>query len=356
MPPLLRYILNRALSIPITLLVITAVLYATVMLTPADTRATLYLPKNLPSRMTEEQYQKLIDQIIKRYRLDAPYPVQYYYWLTNLVQGNWGYSPTLQEDVLTGILKRTPATAELTLYSILVFIPLGLISGVVAGSRQNRAPDHRFRITAFIATSLPPFILALFLLAIFYVGLYWFGPERTSLSIGFVVKSPEFRNYTGLLTIDGLLNGRPDVSLDALRHLVLPVFTLAIAHWATLGRVTRATMIEELQKEYVVAAKARGIPERRIVWRHTLRNAIAPALTSSLLSAASLLTGVFVVEIIYNFHGISEIAVRSMQMTPDAPAALGFAIYSVIVVLILMFVLDVIQSSLDPRVREGAQP
>ncbi len=258
--------------------------------------------------------------------------------------------------MLTGILKRTPATAELTLYSILVFIPLGLISGVVAGSRQNRAPDHRFRITAFIATSLPPFILALFLLAIFYVGLYWFGPERTSISIGFVVKSPEFRQYTGLLTIDGLLNGRPDVSLDALRHLVLPVFTLAIAHWATLGRVTRATMIEEMQKEYVVAAKARGIPERRIVWRHTLRNAIAPALTSSLLSAASLLTGVFVVEIIYNFHGISEIAVRSMQMTPDAPAALGFAIYSVIVVLILMFVLDVIQSSLDPRVREGAQP
>jgi peptide/nickel transport system permease protein len=353
MPPLLRYIINRFLSIPITLFVITAVLYAIVMLTPAETRATLYLPKNLPSRMTEEQLQKLIDQNVKRYRLNDPYPVQYFYWVTNLVQGNWGYSPTLQDDVLAAILQRTPATAELTLYSILVFIPLGLISGVIAGSKPNRPSDHRFRLTAFIATSLPPFILALFLMAIFYVGLYWFPPERTSLAFSFIIKSEEFRQYTGLLTIDGLLNGRPDISLDALRHLVLPVFTLAIAHWATLGRVTRAIMIEELEKDYVIAAKARGIPHRSIIWRHTLRNAIGPALTSSVLSAASLLTGVFVVEIIFNFHGISEVAVRSLEDIPDAPAALGFAIYSVVVVLLLMFILDIIQSSLDPRVREG---
>jgi peptide/nickel transport system permease protein len=112
-------------------------------------------------------------------------------------------------------------------------------------------------------------------------------------------------------------------------------------------------MIEELKKEYVIAAKARGIPKKRIVWRHTLRNAIAPALTSSLLSAASLLTGVYVVEIIFNFHGISEIAVRSMEFTPDAPAALGFAIYSVFAVLIMMGVLDLIQAILDPRIQEG---
>ena len=353
MPPLLRYLIKRTLFAVITLLVITTALYGTVMLTPAETRATLYLPPNLPSRMTEEQYQNLINLIIKRNHLNAPFPVQYYYWVTNLIQGSWGYSPTLGEDVLPAIVRRTPATAELTIYSILVFIPLGLVSGVVAGSRQNRLVDHNFRLTAFIATSLPPFILALFLLAIFYVGLYWFAPGRTSLALGLEINSDEFRQVTGLLTIDGLLNKRPDISLDALRHLVLPVFTLAIAHWATLGRVTRATMIEELKKEYVIAAKARGVPSKRIVWRHTLRNAIAPALTSSLLSAASLLTGVYVVEIVFNFHGISEIAVRSMEFTPDAPAALGFAIYSVFAVLIMMGVLDLMQAILDPRIQEG---
>lgn len=354
MPPLLRYLINRTLSIPVTLFVITALLYATVMLTPAETRATLYMPKNMSPRMTEEQYQKMLERMIERYHLNDPYPVQYFYWLTNLVQGNWGYSPTLQVDVLTEILRRTPVTAELTIYSMLVFVPLGIVSGAIAGSRQNKLSDYRFRFLAFMATSLPPFILGLILLAIFYVGLYWFAPGRTGSSINFLITSDEFRQYTGLLTIDGFLNRRPDVSLDALRHLVMPVFTLAIGHWAVLGRVTRATMIEELQKDYVIAAKARGIPSQRITWRHTLRNAIAPSLTSSMLSAASLLTGVFVVEIVFNFHGISQIAVRSMQQIPDAPAAMGFAIYSVIVVLILMGVLDLIQAILDPRIREEA--
>jgi peptide/nickel transport system permease protein len=353
MPPLIRYLIKRVFSAIATLLVISAVLYAVVMLTPPETRATLYMPKKFSPRMTEQQYQNLLDQMIRRYHLNDPFPVQYYYWITNLLQGSWGYSPTLQEDVLTAILRRAPVTAELTLYSMVMFIPFGLLSGVLAGSRQNRLVDHQFRLTAFIATSFPPFILSLILIAIFYVNLYWFAPERTGSMIGFFVHSDQFRAYTGLLTIDGLLNGRPDISLDALRHLVMPVFTLAISQWATLGRITRVSVIEELQKEYVVAAKARGISRRRIVWRHILRNAFAPALTSSLLSAASLLTGVFVVEIIFSFHGISEIAVRSMQFIPDAPAAMGFAIYSVIVVLILMNILDLVLAALDPRMRSG---
>lgn len=353
MAPLLRYIVKRVVSILFTFIAITSVLYAVVMLTPPETRATLYMPRRTSPRMTEEQLQKLIDRIIERNHLDDPYPVQYVYWLTSLVQGNWGYSPTLQQDVLSAILRRAPVTAELTLYSILVFIPLGLASGVIAGSRQNRPADQTFRLAAFVATSLPPFILALILIAFFYVKLFWFAPERINVILGLVVNSDQFRSYTGLLTVDGLLNGRPDISLDALRHLVMPVFTLAISHWATLGRITRVMMIEEMQKEYVVSARARGIPERKIVWRHTLRNALAPALTSSLLSSAALLTGVFVVEIIFSFHGISVVAVRSMQFVPDAPAAMGFAIYSVIVVLILMTVLDLILFVLDPRIRRA---
>lgn len=226
------------------------------------------------------------------------------------------------------------------------------MSGVLAAAKQHKAGDKLFRLTAYIATSLPPFILALILLAIFYVNLHWFAPERTSTAVGMLVNSANFKVYTGLITIDGLLNHRPDVTWDALRHLAMPVFTLAFAHWATLARVTRTSMTEELGQDYVTAAKAHGIPERRILWGHTLPNAIAPALTSSLLSAASLITGVFVIEIIFNINGVSEIAVKSMQFIPDAAAALGFTIYSVIVVLLLMFALDLIQAIVDPRLRE----
>lgn len=352
MAPILRFIVRRILSLLITLLITTAVLYATVMLTPAETRAELYMPKG-NSHLTEEQRAKLIQLIIQKNHLNDPYPVQYYYWLRGLLKGNWGFSPTLNEDVFTALIERTPVTAELTLYSILVFFPLGLLSGVLASAKQRRPADHLFRLTAYIATSLPPFILALVLLGIFYVNLYWFAPERTGMAVSMLLKSDQFHTYTGLVTLDGLLNGRPDVTLDALRHLVMPVFTLAFAHWATLARITRSSMIEESGQDYVVAAKAHGLSERRILWGHALPNAITPALTSSLLSAASLITGVFVVELIFSFRGVSEIAVTSMQFVPDAPAALGFTLYSVIVVLLLMFILDLVQAIVDPRLREG---
>jgi peptide/nickel transport system permease protein len=348
-------IIKRLLSLILTLLITTMVLYATVMLTPPETRASLFISQKSTSHRTEEQLQQLIQRIIVEKHLKDPFYVQYYYWVSDLLKGNWGYSNVLQEDVFEAISRRAPVTAELTLYSLLIFIPLGLISGVVAGSRKNQPIDHGFRLFAYIAASLPSFILALILLATFYIDLYWFAPGRMSDPIQRLVTSDNFRTFTGLLTIDGLLNGQPKVSLDALRHLAMPVITLTLTHWSTLGRVTRASMIEENQQDYAVAARAHGVSESRITWRHLFPNAFAPALTSSILSAASLITGVFVVEIIFNIHGISDIAVSSMQNVPDAPAALGFTIYSVFVVFLLMTLLDILQSILDPRVRKGAR-
>jgi ABC-type dipeptide/oligopeptide/nickel transport system permease component len=191
------------------------------------------------------------------------------------------------------------------------------------------------------------------LLAIFYVGLGWLAPERLSIPNSQVIKSAGFHTYTGLLTLDGLINGRFSITVDALRHLILPVLTLSLVHWAMLGRVTRALSIEELEKEYVMAAKSRGLSNHALVWSHAFPNILAPALASSALSAAALFTGVFVVEVIFNFKGISEIAVSSISQTPDAPAVLGFAIYSVLVVLTIMLVLDITQAIVDPRIREG---
>lgn len=354
MPPMLRFIITRLISLPVTLLIITMIMYGFVMLTPPEVRATLYIPAGFnPDRMTEERLAQYIESIIKARRLRDPYPVQYAIWLSNLVRGDWGYSQILRENVLTALIKRTPVTAELTLYSMLLFIPLGLISGTLAGARKGRMADHRFRLGAFVATSIPTFVLALVFLSIFYVLLRWFPPERVSIAISQEIISPSFHAYTGMLTLDGILNGRVDISLDAARHLVLPVITLSLLYWATLGRVTRQSIIEELQKDYVIAGRARGLGESAVVWRHALRNALTPALTSSALAAASLFTGVFIVEVIYNFKGVSDIVVSTARDVPDAPAILGFAVYSVCIVLLIMLALDIIQAYLDPRVREG---
>jgi len=156
-----------------------------------------------------------------------------------------------------------------------------------------------------------------------------------------------------MLTVDSLLNGRFDIFADAWRHLAMPIFTLSLYHWATLGRVTRATIILERDKEYITSARARGVAERKVVWRHAFYNMLSPSLTSMTLSAATIITGVFVSEIIFDFNGLSYVIVQAMRGVPDAPAALGFAVYSVIIILLLMFVLDVLQAVFDPRVREG---
>lgn len=347
MPPFLQFVIRRFLVIPLSLLIITMVLYAGVMLTPPEARARLYFPPE-KGNITENR----IKAYIRDYHLDAPYPVQYYFWVKDLLTGQWGYSPSMRQDVLPALLKRTPATLELTLYSLLLFIPFGLISGTAAGWKPLRIGDNIFRSLAFLGMTIPPFILALIFLSIFYILLGWFAPGRIGIESGYAITRETYRSFTGFYTIDSLLNLRFDIFVESLRHIAMPVLTLSLYNWAILGRITRSSIIEQRQKEFITSARARGLTERRVLWKHAFFSVLAPSLTSIALSAATVLTGTFVVEIIYNFHGVSEVLTSSMESVPDAPAALGFAVYSVIMVLVLMFILDVLQAILDPRIRE----
>ncbi|MCL4562177.1 MAG: ABC transporter permease [Chloroflexi bacterium] len=352
MPSLPAFLFRRFIYILVTLLLSTIVLYGVVATFPPETRAMLYFPKNPGKNFNPNSEAVIINDIIQRYRLNDPFPVQYVRWLGNLLRGDWGWSATANAEVLPSLLRLTPATAELTFYSVLLFIPLGILGGVIAGMHSGRLPDHGFRLAAFLATSIPPFILAILLMAFFYVGVHWFPPGRLTDSLRWFVNSDQFTQYTGFITIDGLLNGRVDITLDAFRHLVLPVITLSAYHWATLGRITRATMIDELGKDYITAALARGASYRRATWYHALRNAVVPALNSSLLSAASLVTGVYIVETIFAFPGISRFIVGALSIVPDVPAALGFSVYTIILTLLFMTALDLLQALADPRHRE----
>jgi peptide/nickel transport system permease protein len=338
----------------LTLLLITSALYATVMLTPPETLASLYMPERTSPRMTEEMYEELLQDMVEKYHLDDPFPVQYAYWAGNLLKGNWGYSPNLQEDVFTGLARRAPATLELTFYAILLYFPLGLLSGVLAGTRKKGVTDRLFRATAFVATSLTPMILAIIMIVVFYIILRWFAPGRLGTAFAPMIAAEGYKSYTGFVTIDGLLNNNPELSLDALRHLAMPALTLAFAQWAILGRITRATIIEENEKEYIIAGRARGLRERTLAWRYALGNVAAPVLTHSMLSAASLMTNVFVVEIIFNYPGLSTVGVKSLAFIPDAPSAMGFAIYSTVLVLIITTLLDFLKVVIDPRLRVSA--
>ena len=353
MLPLFRFVLRRFLVIPISLFIITLMIYGGVMLTPPEARADLYMPKNFSPYATPERIAKIKELIIQKHHLRDPFPVQYFYWAQSLLIGTWGYSPSMKEDVLPALLRRTPVTLELTLWSLLILFPLGMISGLLAGWNRQGRFDQLFRGLASLAASMPTIILALILLSVFYINLGWFAPGRISILFEPDLLKEEFVTYTGMLTIDSLLNRRMDIFIDASKHLVMPVFTLSLYYWATLGRVTRATVMSERNKGYVTAAYARGLSDRSVMWKHVYPNVLPPALVTLTLAATAILTGAFVVEIIFNFNGVSHIIVSAMSSVPDAPAALGFTIYSVIMVLLLTFLLDVLQAIFDPRVREG---
>jgi ABC-type dipeptide/oligopeptide/nickel transport system permease component len=351
MPPFLRYLIRRLLALPVTLIIVTGALYAFMMITPAEERASLFLPRRI-DRMTPDKIALLTQEIIKERHLNEPFPIQYGFWAANIIKGEWGYSPLLQSEITDLIRPRSLVTIELTLYTLLTFIPLGLISGLFAAQKHRLFADRLFRFTAFSSTSIPPFILAIMLLGMFYVTVKWFPPERLSTGFSSIMHSEGFRNYTGLITIDGILNGRLDLTLDAIRHLVLPVFSLGLLHWATLGRIVRVTALEERRKLYILSARAHGVSEKQITWRHILRNILSPALSNSALSAASLFTGVIVIEKTFNFYGISDM-VLSITSIPDMSAVMGFAVYSVLVVQAVIFIFDFIQAMVDPRVLSG---
>ena len=347
MPPILQFLIRRLVMIPVTLFVITLLLYGSFMLTPVEARATIYLPKG-NQRITEN----FINNVIRDNYLDQPFPIQYGHWVQSLLQGSWGYSPSLGEDVLPSLLRRTPVTLELILYSMLIYIPLGLANGLVAGWKPYTRFDNIFRSLAFLATSTPVFILSMLLLALFYIKLGWFPPGGISQKFMQQIQAPGYHTVTGMLSIDSLLNGRLDIFADVIKHLTLPVLTLALYHWGSLGRITRAAALEERGKTYITAARARGVRENRLLWSHTLRGLLSHSLTSIGLSAANMLTGVFLIEMIFTQNGVSSIIVTAMRNTTDAAATLGFAIYSVLMVLGLMILIDLLSALVDPRVRD----
>lgn len=351
--PFLGYLASRIFAGLVTFFIITVVVYSIALLVPVDERARFYVPEKHRYEETAAIRQYL-DAAIKTYGLDDPFPIQYGRWLNNLVHGDWGYSPLLRSDVFSAVASRSPATLELTLFSILIYIPLGMVLGAFIAWRQGKLVDQLVRTGSFVITAIPPFILGFVLIAVIYVQMGFLDLSRIGYAEKSIIQSDGFWSLTGLITIDGLLNLRFDIVWEAIRHLAMPVATLVAFYLATLVLVTRASVNEEIQKEYILLAKGMGLKDRRILFTYALKNAMLPGLAYSALTSAQLITGVFVVEAIFNWHGVSELVTDSMGSgIPDVNLALGFCVYSVVVVLSIVLVLDIIQAFVDPRVRLG---
>ena len=291
-----------------------------------------------------------IPALIKRFNLDAPFHIQYAMWLGEVLKGNLGYSNLYDMSVVNVIFHFLPATAELVIFASPIIIIGGYKLGVLSAKRsRSKAPrqdavDYSIRVMTTIGYSVPSFVVGYVLLLFVTIYFGWLPIGRLDQSMS----SPAVR-YTGFLTIDGLLNGRLDVTSDALRRLLLPVMTLAVQNLAILVRITRSGMIGELSKPYIVTAKAKGLPDQRVV-RHAEKNSLASIMTVSGILFANMLTGVVVTEYVFNFKGLGYLTVNAASRF-DYPLMVGLALFFCLVFMLVNLIVDIAYTYLDPRIK-----
>jgi peptide/nickel transport system permease protein len=344
-----EYVIRRILLVIPTLFGVALLIFSVSQLFSPEQRASLYI--------TNEKQLNNIDAVIRLYHLNESVLIQFSDWFTQVLQGNLGFSHTSRQAVLPTILRKLPATIELVMWSIPIIIFLGIFLGVQSAVHRDKAADHVTRTIAIIGWSLPSFWLGIMLIAIFFGALGWFPPERMSTDTqNYIYLSGKWNSYTGLLTIDGLLNGQPWITLDVLRHMILPTISLTTIQIALIIRVMRSSMLEALGKGYIITAKAKGLSNPEVINKHARKNALIPTMTVSGLLTAGMLTGVTITETVFNIDGVGRwaaFAAGGGGTVPDIPAVLGFALFAGIVYVLSNLIVDILYAYVDPRIRLG---
>lgn len=297
--------------------------------------------------LSHEMSQEDVAELEEKFHLNDPVPVQYYYWASGVVTGDLGWSGVAAAPVTEVFPNKLAATMELAVASAFVAVALGIGLGTFAGARRDRAPDHITRIVAISGAAMPLFWFAILMLIVFWVGLGWFPIGRSDPEIWASIAHP-----TGLYTVDSILAGSGEAFRDAIWHLVLPALTLGYGATAIIARMMRSSLVEELQEDYVDAARAKGLAERLVLRRHARRNALIPTVTVIGLSFGFLLQGTVVAEIIFRWPGLGRWMADSV-LRGDQATIMAYVLFTSVLFLFVNLVVDVIYAYLDRRVVLG---
>ena len=311
-----RFVLRRLAMLLASLTIASFVIFAALYLAPGSPIAALSGGRSLPP--------EAVRALEQRYHLHDPLFVQYWHWLGNALHGDLGTSIVLRQDVSKLIASRIATTAGLVLYASLLILGAGIGLGTLAGLRSGTVDSTILTLSA-VAAAIPSFVAAIGLILVFAVNFGWF--PALGEGAGFV---------------------------DSVRHLTLPAVALAIASFAIVARVTRASVRGEAAREYVQTAVSRGIPTPQLVRRHVLRNAAIPIATVSGITIASLIAGAAVVEVAFGLNGLGAFLVQSAQ-SKDIAAVQGVSLVLVAAFVGVNLLLDVLYAVLDPRVSLGNQ-
>lgn len=339
---MLRYILRRLLLLPLVILGVTFLLFFLTQRLSPEMRASLYVkdPRQMGS----------LEEVIRKYGLRDNVFKQYGRWLSNVARGDLGYSPSANMPVAHAIKEYLPATIQLAFVTILLVVFFGVWLGSSSAVHKDKWQDIAARMFSVGGFSLPIFVLGLLLLMIFYGKLGWLAPGGYSFQTDMVIHGGAFKTYTGFLLVDALLNGNMRVFGDVLSHLVLPAVTLCIGSFALMVRVMRSSMLEELNKDYVRTARAKGLPETAVVYKHAGKNAIIPVITLASIQFIRLLGGTVIVETIFDYPGIGRFGVLAAQQL-DIAGILGFSLMVAVLFVIGNLLSDILYTAVDPRIR-----
>ena len=286
----------------------------------------------LQSYLRPDMDPAFIAQLRARFGFDQPLPVQYFKWMRSfLLDFDFGMSVSRQRPVRDLIAQSLPRTLQLAAWALLVRCVLGAVLGVIAAVRRGTAADTGLRLGALLFYSVPSFWLGLMLILVFAWQLRWLPSGQ--------VGSLDHAMLTGLAR-----------GWDSVQHLILPVFVLGAGGAASMLRFVRAGLLEALTQEYVRAARARGLSERRVVLRHALRNALLPAVTLVGLSIPGLVGGAVVIEHLFSWPGMGNLTIEAIGQR-DYPVIMATTFVSGVVVVLANLLTDIAYGWLDPRVR-----
>jgi len=333
-----RYFVRRALLVIPILLGITVVAFIIANAIPADP-----INANLPPNALNDE--DTIAAFRKKWGLDKPLHEQYLTYLGNLLRGDMGVSIKTRKPVAEDISSRLPATIELATLGLVYGTVLGVSMGLISAVWKNSPADYVARVVALIGISFPVFLIALIFLNVFYAQLgIAAGPGRLHP----IMRSPP--TVTGMFTVDALLNDDWKTFGNALSHLVLPALTLALYISAIISRITRSSLLEVLNQDYMRTARAKGLRERTVIGFHGMRNSLIPIVTVIGLSYGNLLVGSILIERIFAYPGIGFYMFRA-STSQDFPAIMGVSLLFAFIYVGVNFVVDILYFFLDPRIR-----
>jgi len=334
---LLKYLVTRILLTIPMIFILLSLVFVVLRIMPGDPVRAM-LGAHAPPEVIADKREQL--------GLNKPLFIQYMDYLGQLARLDFGDSMIFNQPVIVPIIEKLPATMELTFFGMLFTLLFGIPLGAFAASRRRTARDFGIRLYGNIVYCVPVFWMGLMLQLIFGVWLRWLPIAGRTGARAF----PSMFEKTGFYIIDTILNGNFSALGDVLIHLFLPSLTLGIVLSGIFVRLTRANMLDVLKSDYILAARARGIPEKRVVYRHALKNAFIPILTMLGLQFAILMAGAILTEMTFSWPGMGRLLLERIYLR-DYPTIQGVIVVFAIFVSLFSLLVDIIYALIDPRIK-----